>query len=72
MRFKGLDLNLLVALDALMTERNLTAAARRINLRYASGQHPGQARRSAVALRRQPLWTVGSPSNSTGAGRRLC
>nr|CAH04363.1 NodD1 regulatory protein [Ensifer sp. BR816] len=33
MRFKGLDLNLLVALDApLMTERNLTAAARRINL----------------------------------------
>ncbi|WFU51774.1 MULTISPECIES: transcriptional regulator NodD1 [Sinorhizobium] len=32
MRFKGLDLNLLVALDALMTERNLTAAARTINL----------------------------------------
>ncbi len=31
-RFKGLDLNLLVALDALMTERNLTAAGRRINL----------------------------------------
>ncbi|MCA6107983.1 transcriptional regulator NodD1 [Bradyrhizobium cenepequi] len=32
MRFKGLDLNLLVALDALMTERSLTAAARSINL----------------------------------------
>ncbi|QHO77767.1 LysR family transcriptional regulator [Bradyrhizobium sp. CCBAU 051011] len=32
MRFKGLDLNLLVALDALMTERNLTAAARGIKL----------------------------------------
>ncbi|MGR9356726.1 MULTISPECIES: LysR family transcriptional regulator [Rhizobium] len=32
MRFKGLDLNLLVALDALMTERKLTAAARSINL----------------------------------------
>ncbi|MCA6107982.1 LysR family transcriptional regulator [Bradyrhizobium cenepequi] len=32
MRFKGLDLNLLVALDALMTERNLTAAARSIKL----------------------------------------
>ncbi|XIA67561.1 LysR family transcriptional regulator [Bradyrhizobium sp. TZ2] len=32
MRFKGLDLNLLVALDALMTENNLTAAARSINL----------------------------------------
>ncbi|PDS27532.1 LysR family transcriptional regulator [Rhizobium vallis] len=32
MRFKGLDLNLLVALDALMIERNLTAAARSINL----------------------------------------
>ncbi|TCN26991.1 transcriptional regulator NodD1 [Sinorhizobium americanum] len=32
MRFKGLDLNLLVALDALMAERNLTAAARTINL----------------------------------------
>ncbi|AUX79028.1 LysR family transcriptional regulator [Sinorhizobium fredii] len=32
MRFKGLDLNLLVALDALMTERNVTAAARSINL----------------------------------------
>jgi LysR family nod box-dependent transcriptional activator len=32
MRFNGLDLNLLVALDALMTERNLSAAARSINL----------------------------------------
>ncbi|KAA3448463.1 LysR family transcriptional regulator [Mesorhizobium sp. SARCC-RB16n] len=32
MRFKGLDLNLLVVLDALMNERNLTAAARSINL----------------------------------------
>ncbi|APO70510.1 transcriptional regulator nodulation protein NodD 4 (plasmid) [Rhizobium gallicum] len=32
MRFKGLDLNLLVVLDALMTERNVTAAARSINL----------------------------------------
>ncbi|MEM5345619.1 LysR family transcriptional regulator [Paraburkholderia azotifigens] len=32
MRFKGLDLNLLVALDALMTQRNLTLAARHINL----------------------------------------
>ncbi|MCP1854392.1 MULTISPECIES: LysR family transcriptional regulator [unclassified Bradyrhizobium] len=32
MRFKGLDLNLLVALDALMTERSLTAAARKISL----------------------------------------
>lgn len=36
MRFKGLDLNLLVALDALMTERNLTAAARKINLSQAA------------------------------------
>ncbi|MCP3712682.1 LysR family transcriptional regulator [Paraburkholderia sp. CNPSo 3274] len=32
MRFKGLDLNLLVALDALMTQRNLTAAAQYVNL----------------------------------------
>ena len=32
MRFQGLDLNLLVALDALLTERNLTAAARTVNL----------------------------------------
>ena len=32
MRFNGLDLNLLVALDALLTEQNLTAAARNINL----------------------------------------
>ncbi|MHC2487727.1 LysR family nod box-dependent transcriptional activator [Sinorhizobium meliloti] len=32
MRFKGLDLNLLVALDALMTKRSVTAAARSINL----------------------------------------
>ncbi|OPY94296.1 LysR family transcriptional regulator [Bradyrhizobium sacchari] len=32
MRFKGLDLNLLVALDALIAERNLTSAARKINL----------------------------------------
>jgi len=32
MRFKGLDLNLLAALDALMTERSLTVAARSLNL----------------------------------------
>ncbi|CAN7739845.1 LysR family transcriptional regulator [Mesorhizobium amorphae] len=32
MRFKGLDLNLLVVLDALLTERTLTAAASSINL----------------------------------------
>ncbi|XIA67560.1 LysR family transcriptional regulator [Bradyrhizobium sp. TZ2] len=32
MRFKGLDLNLLVALDALMSERQLSSAARSINL----------------------------------------
>ncbi|QKD19529.1 LysR family transcriptional regulator [Mesorhizobium sp. NZP2077] len=32
MRFKGLDLNLLVVLDALLTARNLTAAASSINL----------------------------------------
>ncbi|CDX53880.1 LysR family transcriptional regulator [Mesorhizobium atlanticum] len=32
MRFQGLDLNLLVVLDALMAERKLTAAARSINL----------------------------------------
>ncbi len=32
MRFQGLDLNLLVALDELLTERNLTAAANKLNL----------------------------------------
>lgn len=32
MRFKGLDLNLLVALDALITERNITRAGERIHL----------------------------------------
>ncbi|ESW94264.1 hypothetical protein X769_33415 [Mesorhizobium sp. LSJC268A00] len=32
MRFKGLDLNLLVVLDALLSERGLMAAARSINL----------------------------------------
>ena len=32
MRFQGLDLDLLVALDALLTQRNLTAAARSVNL----------------------------------------
>ncbi|MER8783387.1 LysR family transcriptional regulator [Mesorhizobium sp. M1006] len=32
MRFKGLDLNLLVVLDALIRERKVTAAARSINL----------------------------------------
>ncbi|ESY26340.1 hypothetical protein X751_00265 [Mesorhizobium sp. LNJC395A00] len=32
MRFKGVDLNLLVVLDALLSERGLTAAARSINL----------------------------------------
>ncbi|WP_311272582.1 MULTISPECIES: LysR family transcriptional regulator [unclassified Rhizobium] len=32
MRFQGLDLNLLVALDELLTERNLTVAAKKLNL----------------------------------------
>lgn len=32
MRFKGLDLNLLIALDALLTERNVSAAARKVFL----------------------------------------
>ena len=32
MRFKGLDLNLLLVLDVLITERSVTAAARRLNL----------------------------------------
>jgi DNA-binding transcriptional LysR family regulator len=32
MRFKGLDLNLLVALDALLAERNVTAAAEKLHL----------------------------------------
>lgn len=32
MRFKGLDLNLLVVLDAMLTERNVTRAAERLNL----------------------------------------
>lgn len=32
MRFKGLDLNLLLLLDILLTERSVTAAARRLNL----------------------------------------
>ena len=32
MRFKGLDLNLLVALDALLTERNVSAAGRKLFL----------------------------------------
>nr|WP_233287384.1 IS66 family insertion sequence element accessory protein TnpB [Bradyrhizobium oropedii] len=32
------------------------------------GSRAGLPRR----LRQQPPWTVGSPSNSTGAGRRLC
>ena len=32
MRFKGLDLNLLVALDALLDEKNVTKAAGRLNL----------------------------------------
>jgi LysR family transcriptional regulator, nod-box dependent transcriptional activator len=32
MRFQGLDLNLLVALDALLTEHNVSVAAERVNL----------------------------------------
>lgn len=32
MRFKGLDLNLLITLEALLTERNVSKAARRLNL----------------------------------------
>ena len=32
MRFNRLDLNLLVALDALLSEKSITRAARRLNL----------------------------------------
>ena len=32
MHLRGLDLNLLVALDALLTERNVTRAAERIHI----------------------------------------
>ena len=32
MRFHGLDLNLLVALDALLTHQNVTRAAEQLNL----------------------------------------
>lgn len=32
MRFKGLDLNLLVCLDVLLDERSVSAAARRLHL----------------------------------------
>ena len=32
MRYKGIDLNLLAALDVLLTERNVTRAAARLNL----------------------------------------
>ena len=32
MRFKGLDLNLLVALDVLLETRSVSTAARRLNL----------------------------------------
>ena len=32
MRFNRLDLNLLVALDALLTDKNVTHAARRLNM----------------------------------------
>lgn len=32
MRFRGLDLNLLVTLEVLLVERNLTRAAERLNL----------------------------------------
>jgi LysR family nod box-dependent transcriptional activator len=32
MRFNNLDLNLLVALDALLAERNITRAAERVHL----------------------------------------
>jgi LysR family transcriptional regulator, nod-box dependent transcriptional activator len=43
MRFKGLDLNLLVALDVLLDERNVTRAAERM--------HVGQSAMSAALLR---------------------
>jgi LysR family transcriptional regulator, nod-box dependent transcriptional activator len=36
MRFHGLDLNLLVALDALLTERNVSHAARRLKMSQAT------------------------------------
>ena len=51
MRFNGLDLNLLVALDALLTERSLTKAARGLNL-SAVGKLPLGQYFQATAYRR--------------------
>jgi LysR family transcriptional regulator, nod-box dependent transcriptional activator len=43
MRFKGLDLNLLVALDALLMHQNVTAAAQHVSM--------GQSAMSGVLAR---------------------
>ena len=62
MRFNGLDLNLLVALNALMTERNLSAAARSINLSQPAMSAAAERLRSVMSalsatsrLRSRPL-----------------
>ena len=39
MRFKGLDLNLLVALDTLLTDRSVTRAAARLHLTQSAASN---------------------------------
>lgn len=46
MRFQKLDLNLLVVLDALLSEQSVSVAAERVNL-----QHPVHSRGCATTLR---------------------
>ena len=59
MRFHGLDLNLLVALDALLTHQNVTRAAEQLNLSQSalSGCGPCAGRRP----RRATPWPLDHP-----------
>ena len=58
MRFNKLDLNLLVALDALLTERNITRAAERVNGAVRRRDFPVRCHRHVDEDERQ-LWTLG-------------
>ena len=66
MRFGHLDLNLLVALDALLTERSITLAGQQLNLSQVRGQRRSWS--SARLFRRRIAGAGGTPNGANCGG----
>ncbi len=67
MRLNGLDLNLLVALDALLEEQQVTRAGERTRLTQSAMSDAPRA--AATALRRRTIGPPRQPTAAHAAGR---